>query len=65
MSGFSPRKRKKEEDGVLSEPIGHYWQTLFDSGVKADVLVCVKDEAGGEILLKVRRILDCHSNNCD
>ena len=58
MSVFSPKKRKKgeedEEDGVLSESIGHYWQTLFESGVKADVLVCVKNETGGDIMLKVR-----------
>ena len=55
MSVFSPKRRKQDVDGVLSEPIGHYWQTLFDSGERADVLVCVKGESGGDIMLKVRR----------
>ena len=55
-SVFSPKKRKNEDkEGVLSEPIGHYWQTLFESGEKADVLVCVKGENGGDVMIKVRR----------
>ena len=60
MSVFSPKKRKTEEvedeedkDHVLSEPIGHYWQKIFESGEKADVLVCVKGETG-DVTLKVR-----------
>ena len=58
MSVFSPQKRKKDEDGVLSEPIGHIWQTLFDSGEKANVLVCVRGETGGDVMLKVRKRLE-------
>ena len=63
MSVFSPKRRKTDEveedgvpvefDGVLSEPIGHYWQNIFETGERADVLVCVKDENGDDVLLKV------------
>ena len=54
MSVFSPKKRKKEkEEDVLSESIGHYWQNIFESGERADLLVCVKGENGGDIMLKV------------
>ena len=37
---------KKEEENVLSEPIGHYWQLIFDSGECADVLVSVRGKDG-------------------
>ena len=46
------KKRKKDEENVLSEPIGHYWQRIFESGECADVLVSVRGgkDSGDEIL---------------
>ena len=36
-----------------SEPIEHFWQTLFETSENADILVCVKGETG-DVFLKVK-----------
>ena len=46
-------KKRKLEENVLSEPIGHFWQHIFESGESADVLVCVKGKDGKDETLKV------------
>ena len=55
------KKRKNEEENVLSEPIGHYWQRIFDSGECADVLVSVRGKDGCDEILKVSTNYECLS----
>ena len=46
-------KKRKLEENVLSEPIGHFWQHIFESGENADISVYVRGKSGGDEALKV------------
>ena len=48
------KKRKKDDNNILKENVGQYWNRLLESGENADILLCVKGENGDEIL-KVRK----------
>ena len=53
------KKRKFDDGGVLSEPIGQDWQRLLESSEKADILILVKSETGDDIMLKVNLEITC------
>ena len=59
------KKRKSDQNDVLSEPIGHYWQRLLESSEKSDILILVKSEAC-DVMLKVylmsKLISNLHQN---